>query len=44
MLGVDLTEGDPLLPGGPFATLVDPDGSYVQIIEFNKDRDNDHDH
>jgi predicted enzyme related to lactoylglutathione lyase len=26
-------------PGGLFATLVDPDGSYVQIIEFNKDRD-----
>jgi uncharacterized glyoxalase superfamily protein PhnB len=31
-------------PGGLFATLVDPDGSYVQIIEFNKDQDKDQKH
>jgi predicted enzyme related to lactoylglutathione lyase len=31
-------------PGGLFATLVDPDGSYVQIIEFNRDRGKDEDH
>jgi predicted enzyme related to lactoylglutathione lyase len=30
-------------PGGLFATLVDPDGSYVQIIEFNKDKGKDKD-
>jgi predicted enzyme related to lactoylglutathione lyase len=31
-------------PGGLFATLVDPDGSYVQIIEFNRDSGKDEDH
>ena len=31
-------------PGGLFATLVDPDGSYVQIIEFNRDKDRDQEH
>jgi hypothetical protein len=33
-------------PGGLFATLVDPDGSYVQIIEFNRNtgRDKDQKH
>jgi len=31
-------------PGGLFATLVDPDGSYVQIIEFNKGKDKDQKH
>lgn len=29
-------------PGGLFATILDPDGSYVQIIEFNKDNDQEH--
>ena len=31
-------------PGGLFATLVDPDGSYVQIIEFNREEDRDQEH
>jgi predicted enzyme related to lactoylglutathione lyase len=31
-------------PGGLFATLVDPDGSYVQIIEFNRESGKDEDH
>jgi predicted enzyme related to lactoylglutathione lyase len=30
-------------PGGLFATLVDPDGSYVQTTEFNKDKGKDKD-
>ena len=30
--------------GGLFATLVDPDGSFVQVIEFHKGQDKDQEH